>query len=49
METVAALVVNAVTIIAKAVVVVEVRGRHSIWDVNDVGPALSPQGGLPAG
>lgn len=49
METAAALVVNAVTIIAETVVVVEVGGWHSIWYVDDVGPASPPQGGLAAG
>lgn len=42
METVAALVVNAVTIINKAMVVVKVRGGHSIGDMDDIGAALPP-------
>lgn len=48
-ETVAALIVKAVAVVAEMVVVVEVRGRPSIREVDHVAATLSSQGGLSAG
>lgn len=48
-EPVAAFIVKAVIVVTEAVVVVEVRGRPSIRDVDHMGAALPPQGRLAAG
>lgn len=49
METVAALIVEAVTVVTKTVVVVEVGGGPSIGDVDNVAATLPSQGGFTAG